>query len=128
MLEALKAGFLGFFDNIGTYLLQGLAAWLFRGLGQLGITIPTDFSLASILSSSSRCSGSRIETLWTKLGEHIGPERVAMIRGAIDQLTGAWAFIKDVQQRGLAAIWEYVADQLSSLWDTLLGRWPRTGS
>ena len=45
MLEALKAGFTGFFDNIVTYLLDGLVAWLFRGLGQLGITIPTDFSL-----------------------------------------------------------------------------------
>ena len=29
--------------------LDGLVAWLFRGLGQLGITLPTDFSLGSIL-------------------------------------------------------------------------------
>src|SRR3712207_2790528 len=43
-----------------------------------------------------------------------------MIRGAIDHLTGAWAFIKDVQERGLAAIWEYVTDKLGQLWDTLL--------
>ena len=39
-----------------------------------------------------------------------------MICGAIDHLTGAWAFIQDVQQRGLVAIWEYVTDQLSGLW------------
>ena len=49
MREALKAGFIGFFDNIAKYLLDGLVAWLFRGLGQLGITLPTDFSLGSIL-------------------------------------------------------------------------------
>jgi hypothetical protein len=120
MLEALKAGFMGFFDHIGTYLLQGLAAWLFRGLGQLGITIPTDFTLPSILQLVLDVLGLSIETLWTKLGEHIGPERVAMIRGAIDHLTGAWAFIQDVQQRGLVAIWEWVTDQLSGLWDSLL--------
>jgi hypothetical protein len=120
MLEALKAGFMGFFDHVGTYLLQGLTAWLFRGLGQLGITIPTDFTLPSILQLVLDVLGLSIETLWTKLGEHIGPERVAMIRGAIDHLTGAWAFIQDVQQRGLVAIWEYVTDQLSGLWDSLL--------
>lgn len=120
MLEALKAGFLGFIDHIGTYLLQGLAAWLFRGLGQLGITIPSDFTLPSILQLVLQVLGLGIETLWTKLGQQIGPERVAMIRGAIDHLSGAWSFIQDVQQRGLVAIWELVTDQLSGLWDTLL--------
>ena len=28
--------------------------------------------------------------------------------------------VKDVSERGIAAIWEYVADQLSNLWDTVL--------
>jgi hypothetical protein len=121
MLEALKAGFTGFFDNIGSYLLQGLVDWLFRGLGQLGITIPTDLSLQSILGLVLDVLGVSVEMLWQKLGEHIGEERVAMIRGAIDTLTGAWSFIRDVQERGLTAIWEYVVDQLSGLWDTLLG-------
>jgi len=50
-----------------------------------------------------------------------------MIRGAIDHLTGAWAFIQDVQQRGLVAIWEYVTDQLSGLWHSS-SRWLRSGS
>ena len=87
MLEAVKLGFLGFFDNILTYLLQGLAAWLFRGLGQLGITIPQR-PLAAVdpRRSCCRCSGITMETLWTKLGEHIGPDRVAMIRRTIDRL------------------------------------------
>ncbi|MEQ4208807.1 DUF4157 domain-containing protein [Actinopolymorpha sp. B9G3] len=121
MLDALKAGFTGFFDNIGSYLLQGLVDWLFRGLGQLGITLPTDLSLQSILGLVLDVLGVSVEMLWQKLGEHIGEERVAMIRGAIDTLTGAWSFIRDVQERGLTAIWEYVVDQLSGLWDTLLG-------
>jgi hypothetical protein len=121
LLEALKAGFLGFFDRIGGYLLEGLTAWLFRGLGQLGIQIPTDLSLPSILGLVLQVLGLSMETIWTKLGEHLGPERVAMIRGALDMLSGAWAFIVDVQERGLVAIWEYVSQQLSSLWDTLLG-------
>ena len=121
MVEALKLGFTGFFDNILTYLLDGLVAWLFRGLGQLGITLPSDFSLGSILDLVFQVLGLSIEHLWEKLGEHIGPERVAMIRGALDALSGAWSFVQDVQREGLAAIWRYAADQLGSIWSTLLG-------
>jgi len=121
LLEALKLGFTAFFDHILTYLLQGLGAWLFRGLGQLGITLPTDFSPMSILTLVLQVLGLTIDHLWEKLGEHIGAERVAMIRGALDRLGEAWAFISDVQQRGIAAIWDYIASQLGNLWDTLLG-------
>ena len=45
--------------------------------------------------------GITMEQLWEKLAEHIGPERVAMIRGAIDKLAGVWAFIQDVQESGI---------------------------
>lgn len=64
--------------------------------------------------------GLSIDALWNKLGEHIGQERVAMIRGALDRLAGAWEFIKDVQENGISAVWRYVPEQLSNLWDTLL--------
>ncbi len=121
MLEAVKLGFTNFFDNILTYLVQGLGAWLFRGLGQLGITIPPDLSFMSILTLVLQVLGLTVEHLWTKLGEHIGPERVAMIRSALDHLSGAWEFIKDVQEHGISAVWRFLADQLSNLWDTLLG-------
>ena len=120
MLEAVKLGFLGFFDNILTYLLQGLASWLFRGLGQLGITIPSDLTLQSVLTLVLQVLGITMEAIWTKLGEHIGPDRVAMIRRTIDRLEGAWAFITDVQENGIGAVWRYLTDQLSGLWDTLL--------
>jgi Domain of unknown function (DUF4157) len=121
MLEAVKLGFSRFFDNILTYLAQGLAAWLFRGLRDLGITIPSDFTLQSILTLVLQILGITADLLWRKLGEHIGEERVAMIRGALDRLTGVWEFIKDVQENGISAVWRFVTDQLSNLWDTLLG-------
>ena len=120
MVEALKLGFTGFFDNILTYLLDGLVAWLFRGLGQIGITLPTDFSLGSILDLVFQVLGLTMDHLWEKLGEHIGVERVQLIRDSLDALAGAWAFIQDVQRDGLSAIWRYVADQLGSIWSTLL--------
>lgn len=121
MVQAVKLGLSGFFDNILGHLTSGLVDWLFRGLGQLGIQPPPDFSLGSILTLVLQVLGLTVEHLWEKLGEHIGPERVAQIRGALDMLTGAWAFIGDVAREGLPAIWRYVSDQLSGLWDTLLG-------
>ncbi|WP_052411651.1 eCIS core domain-containing protein [Streptomyces sp. NRRL S-118] len=120
MLQALKTGFLGFLDGIGTYLLQGLSSWLLRGLGQLGITLPRELTPGAVLDLAMQVLGVGAETLWQKLGERIGPERVAQLRAGIDHLTGAWAFLKDVRERGVAAVYEYVADKLSGLWDTVL--------
>ncbi len=120
LLAALKAGFMGFFGNIVTHLTQGLMDWLFRGLGELGVTIPTQWSLGAALDLVLQVLGLSVDFLWRKLGEHLGEERVALIRENLDRLSGAWTFIQDVQQRGLAAVWDVVADQLSNLWQTVL--------
>ncbi|MBP2326783.1 hypothetical protein JOF56_007168 [Kibdelosporangium banguiense] len=120
MLQALKSGFMGFFDNILPFLLDGLTSWLLRGLGQIGITRPPDLSLESILGLALQVLGITADSLWQKVGEHIGPERMQQMRGGVDRLTGAWQFIKDVQQGGAAAIWQYVTDRLSGLWDTVV--------
>ncbi|PPS67829.1 MULTISPECIES: eCIS core domain-containing protein [Streptomyces] len=121
MLEALKTGFMHFFDHIGSYLVQGLVKWLFRGLGKLGITIPVELSLKSVLGLVFEVLGVSVETLWQKLGKHIGPERAAALRNTAGVLTGAWAFVADVQARGAPAIADFLAGQLSNLWDTVLG-------
>lgn len=120
IVAAMKAGFEGFFGNIATYLLEGLSGWLFRGLRGLGIEPPTSLSVEAIITLVIQVLGVTTETLWTKLGERIGPERVEQIRGALDHLTGAWTFIKDVQERGITAVWEFLQGQLSSLWETVL--------
>lgn len=121
LLAALKQGFSQFFDNILTHLVQGLADWLFRGLKGLGIEIPTELSGESILKLAMDVMGLSVDFLWECLTEVIGAEKVALIRGAIDKLGQAWAFISDVQQRGMVAVWEYLSTQLGNLWDTILG-------
>jgi hypothetical protein len=120
MIAALKRGFGNFFTNILTHLTAGLSDWLFRGLRQAGLQPPRDLTLGSVLDFVMQVLGITVERLWQKLGERIGPERVALIRGALDRLTGIIAFIRDVQQRGVAAIWEYVESQISGLWDMVL--------
>lgn len=120
LLEALKSGVMSFLSNIGSHLAQGLTSWLTRGLGKVGITVPEDFSLKGVLGLVLDVLGLSVETLWTKLGEEIGPEKVAAIRDGAAKLGEAWAFVAAVQAEGLTAIWRFVADKLEGLWDGLL--------
>ncbi|MEU4237152.1 DUF4157 domain-containing protein [Actinoplanes sp. NPDC026619] len=121
MLEALKQGFIGFVDKAVGYLVNGLADWLFRGLGAIGIQKPPDLSFGSILTMVLQVLDVTTEKLWKKLGDHIGPEVVAKIRTGISMAEGAFDFIKDVEENGVAAIWKHIESQLGNLWDTLLG-------
>ncbi|GAB1691435.1 hypothetical protein KRM28CT15_32380 [Krasilnikovia sp. M28-CT-15] len=121
LLQALKTGLFGFLDKVLTYLLNGLADWLFRGLAKIGIQKPPDLSLKSILNLVLQVLGITTEMLWQKLGKTIGEENVRKIRAGLEMAGEAWEFIKDVQENGVAAIWKYVEGQLGNLWDTLLG-------
>ncbi|MCI0393435.1 MAG: DUF4157 domain-containing protein [Chloroflexi bacterium] len=120
MLQAVKLGFTRFFDNILQHLISGLAEWLFRGLRSAGIEPPTEITLESILGLVLQVLGLSMEHIWEKLAEHLGRETVDRIRRTIDRLTGIWNFIRDVQERGVAAIWEYIESQISNLWDMVL--------
>ncbi|WP_299314588.1 DUF4157 domain-containing protein [uncultured Aquimarina sp.] len=122
ILRAIKEGFMKFFDNIVTHLINGVMGWLMRELRDAGIPELTDFSLQGVISWVLEVLGLSIERIWEKLAEHprIGPERVARIRGAINTLEGIWTFIKDVQERGIAAIWDKIQEQLSNLWNIVI--------
>ena len=61
--------------------------------------------------------GNKYGSNMAKLAAHprIGPDRVARIRSMINTLEGIWTFIKDVQERGIVAIWDKIQEQLSNL-------------
>jgi hypothetical protein len=120
LLEAVKLGFASFFDHIGTHLLNGLAEWFFRGLRKAGVEPPKDLSLASVLPTVLQVLGISMEKIWQKLADRFGQETIDKIRGAIDKLVGIWTLVKDIQERGIGALWEYVESQLSNLWDTVI--------
>ncbi|RYE40749.1 MAG: DUF4157 domain-containing protein [Hyphomicrobiales bacterium] len=122
MLSAVKQGFSRFFAGIFDHLLAGLTAWLFRGLQAAGIQPPTELTLRSGLDLLMQVLGITVDRLWQKLAERIGQERVDKIRAAIDRLTGIWTFVRDVQEGGVSAIWQYVQGQLSNLWEMIVGK------
>lgn len=123
LLRAIKQGFIQFFDHIVQHLLSGLVAWLTSELKDAGVPELNDLSLRGVISWVLQILDITMEKIWEKLAAHprIGPERVARIRSMINTLEGIWTFIKDVQERGIAAIWDKIQEQLSNLWDTILG-------
>ena len=121
MLEALKQGFLGFVDRAVGYLLSGLADWIFRGLGALGIQKPPDLSFGSILTMVLQVLDVTADKLWKKLGDHIGADVAAKLRKGVAMAEGAFDFIKDIEENGVGAIWKHIEGQLGNLWDMLLG-------
>lgn len=122
LLRAIKQGFIQFFDNIATHLMAGLTAWLMAELRDANVPAPQNFTLRGIITWILQVLGISMEAVWTKLAAHprIGPARVARIRSLISTLEGIWTFIRDVQERGMAAIWERIQEQLTNLWDTVL--------
>ncbi|MDQ8015204.1 MAG: DUF4157 domain-containing protein, partial [Flavobacterium nitrogenifigens] len=122
ILRALKQGFVQFFDNIVTHLINGVTGWLMSELKDANIPVLTDFSLRGVITWILEVLNISMERIWEKLAAHprIGPARVARIRSMINTLEGIWTFIKDVQERGMAAIWDKIQEQLSNLWNTVL--------
>ncbi|HMK25328.1 MAG TPA: DUF4157 domain-containing protein [Chitinophagaceae bacterium] len=122
LLRAIKQGFIQFFNNIVTHLINGVVGWLMSELRDAGIPELTDFSLRGVIGWVLEVLGISMEKIWEKLAAHprIGPERVARLRSMINTLDGIWTFIKDVQERGIAAIWEKIQEQLTNLWNTVI--------
>jgi len=120
LLRAVKTGFVKFFDNIATHLINGVTGWLFKELEDAGIRPPADLSLGSILGFVMDVLGISIDRIFQKLAARIGQDKVDRIRGMIGRLTGIWTFVSDVMTRGPVAIWEYIRDQISNLWNVVL--------
>lgn len=122
LLRAIKQGFIQFFQNILQHLVQGLVGWLMAEMRDANLPELQDLSLRGVISWVLQVLGISMEAIWQKLAAHprIGPARVARIRSMINTLEGIWTFIRDVQERGMAAIWERIQEQLSNLWNTIL--------
>lgn len=105
LMAAVGQGFSQFFDNIGTHLLQGLMDWLFSGLGSVGVQIPADTSLKSIITFFLQLMGLTWPNIRQILARHIGEENVALIEKA-------WELVSSLIEMGPEGLFELIKEQL----------------
>ena len=105
LLSAIGQGFQRFFDNILTHLFSGFIEWLFSAMGAVGVTIPRDLSLSSIITFMLQLMGISWERIRTLLARHIGEENVALIEQA-------FRIIANLIEMGPVGIFEWIRDKL----------------
>ncbi len=120
LLGALKQGFVGFFDNIGSHLIGGLIDWLFGALAEAGIQKPADFSLKSILGLVLDILGLTLDKILAKLEDRIGPKAMERLRKGWELLSGALEWIKVLMSEGISGLWRFVKEKLADLWSLVL--------
>jgi Domain of unknown function (DUF4157)/A nuclease family of the HNH/ENDO VII superfamily with conserved AHH len=105
LLAAIKLGFQKFFNRIGEHLLQGFLDWLLSGLGSVGVEIPKDFSLKSIVTFFLQLMGITWARIRKLLVKHIGAKNVALIEKA-------FAVVANLIELGPEGIFELLKDKL----------------
>lgn len=108
LISAIKLGFSRFSDNITKHLEAGFLKWLFGSLGKLGIEIPRDLSLPSVLQLVLGVLGITYARMREKAVRLIGARAV----GAVEKVVEA---IGVLIKGGPAALWEQVKEGLSNL-------------
>src|SRR6185295_9619668 len=72
LMAGVGQGFQQFFHNLPVHLGQALFQWLFSKLGEAGVTMPTDFSIKSIITLVLEVMGITWARIKTILAKHIG--------------------------------------------------------
>lgn len=106
LLAAIGQGFQQFFDKFGEHLLAGFWDWLFSGLGSVGVEIPSDFSLTSIITFILQLLGITWDRIRRLLAKHIGEENIALIEKA-------WELVSTLIELGPEGIFEMIKEQLN---------------
>lgn len=114
LLDAVKGGFKAFVDNIWTHLKAGFMAWLFGALTQMGVPIPTDLSLPSILKLVLGVLGITYEKLRAKAVKLLGERAVSVIEKVVE-------YVKELIEGGPEKLWAKVKEDLSGLKDMVIG-------
>ena len=113
LLNAVKQGLFQFVSNIWTHLKAGFMGWLFGSLSEMGIEMPKDFSLGSILKLVLSVLGLTYARIRAKAVKLVGERTVKILETAAD-------FVVTFVTGGAAALWEKIKEYLSDLKEMLL--------
>ncbi|MFF0204619.1 hypothetical protein [Streptomyces sp. NPDC005017] len=105
LVAALAQGFRQFFDHLPDHLINGFFNWLFRGLGSVGVQIPTDFGIPGIITFALQLMGLTWARLRGILVRHIGEKNVALVETA-------WDLVSTLITKGPEGILEMLKEKL----------------
>jgi Domain of unknown function (DUF4157) len=105
LMAAIGQGFKQFFDNIKEHLLEGLLAWLLSGLTSVGVNIPQDLSLKSVITFFLELMGITWARIRKLLAKRVGEKNVAL-------LEKAFSVVADLITLGPEGIFELLKDKL----------------
>ncbi len=105
LMKGLAMGFGQFFDNIGTHLLKGFLSWLTGGLSDVGVQLPKDLSLKSIITFFLQLMGITWPRIRKVLAKHVGEKNVAL-------LEKVYQLVSFLIEKGPEGIYEMIKEKL----------------
>lgn len=114
LIAAVKGGFNAFVGNIWTHLKAGFFKWLLGPMAAMGIALPADLSVMSVFKLVLDVLGITYPKLRAKAVKLIGETAVTVIEKLVE-------YVQALFNGGVAALWEKVKEDLSSLKDMVIG-------
>ncbi len=105
LMAAVGQGFSQFFDNFFSHLLSGFLNWMFSAMGTVGVQLPPDMSVGSIITFFLQLMGITWPNIRAILARHIGEENVAL-------LEQAYELLNVLITQGPAGIYEMIRERL----------------
>jgi hypothetical protein len=114
LFAVVQLGFKNFADHILTYLGEGVKTWIFEELDIKGVTIPTEFTFASMLKLFLQVLGLTYEQQRPLLVEKLTEPAVYFFETA-------GKVLDRVRKEGFSAIWSEIKKGAESILDSVLG-------
>ncbi|MDI6912265.1 DNA/RNA non-specific endonuclease, partial [Nocardioides sp.] len=106
LVAALRLGFQGFFDRFGEHLAASFWRWLFSRCRRVGVTIPRDASIGSIITFILSVMGITWPRIRAILVRQVGPR-------AVEVVEKVWQLVSLLIQRGPDGVWEMLRERLT---------------
>jgi Domain of unknown function (DUF4157) len=114
LIDAVKLGFKQFGQNFWNHLKSGVVQWLFGTFAEAGITMPAKFDVAGIFDLVCQVLGLTWPRLRGKVVKVIGEKNT-------ERLELVAKYLEALVTGGFAGLWEQVQQDLSGLWDMVVG-------
>lgn len=105
LLAGLAKGFSQFFDNFFMHMVKGFISWITGGLGDVGVQLPKDFSLKSIITFFLQLMGITWPRIRKVLAKHVGQKNVAL-------LEKVFSLLSLLIEKGPEGIYEMIKEKL----------------